>query len=137
MTSEQGRAARSVAGVAEDTDEFGLATATPSLYGTEPGVTPSPWDTDDDLFGAPAEAPHSRSADKRARVKEQLRLSRLRLYSYCMTLSACVLALMAFMYLITGTADHDAGFTSIGFLFVAMMVGMLWAAMRVTRAGEQ
>jgi hypothetical protein len=75
----------------------------------------------------------ARAGRRRARA----RLMRLRLYSYCMTLSACVLALMAFMYLLTGTADGDAGFTSIGVMFLGMMIVMLWGALRVTRAGEQ
>ena len=75
----------------------------------------------------------ARAAARKARA----RLVRLRLYSYCMTLSACVLALMAFMYLLTGTADGDAGFTSVGVMFLGMMILMLWGALRVTRAGEQ
>ena len=74
--------------------------------------------------------------DRARRRKARARLVRLRLYSYCMTLSACVLALMAFMYLLTGTADGDAGFTSIGVMFLGLMIVMLWGALRVTRAGE-
>ena len=75
--------------------------------------------------------------DHRAAGKSRAKLARLRLYSYCMTLSACVLALMAFMYLLTGTADGDAGFTSLGVMFLGVMIIMLWGALRVTRAGEE
>ena len=97
----------------------------------------APWGLDeDDLQLSDRHDDGHADAAFRGEVKEQMRLARLRLYSYCMTLSACVLALMAFMYLLTGTADGDAGFTSIGIMFSGLMVVMLWAAMRVTKAGE-
>lgn len=70
-------------------------------------------------------------------VAEQLRLSRLRLYSYCMTLSACVLALMTFMYLVQGIGDGDGTFTGIGVMFAGATVLMLWGALRVTQLGDR
>lgn len=109
---------------------------TEELYAADRDVR-GPWGLDDDDLQLSDRHDDSHAdAAFRGEVKEQMRLARLRLYSYCMTLSACVLALMAFMYLLTGTADGDAGFTSVGIMFVGLMVLMLWAAMRVTKAGE-
>jgi hypothetical protein len=130
VTSEPTWASRSVAGTAESPWGAARSRRTEDLYAAGRDVR-SPWGDDDlDLGDRPDDVAF------RGEVKEQLRLARLRLYSYCMTLSACVLALMAFMYLLTGTADGDAGFTGIGIMFVGLMVVMLWAAMRVTKAGE-
>lgn len=41
---------------------------------------------------------------RRARVAYEAKLSRLRLYSYCLTLTSCVLALMSFMTFWTALA---------------------------------
>lgn len=73
---------------------------------------------------------------RRVHAREQARLARLRLYSYFMTLAACVFALMTFMYLVQGEGDGDATFLSLGALFGAITVFLLWAAVRVTRFGE-
>lgn len=73
---------------------------------------------------------------RREQVKEQQRMARLRLYSYFMTLAACVFALMTFMYLVQGEGDGDATFLSLGAMFGAITVFLLWAAVRVTRFGE-
>jgi hypothetical protein len=129
VTSEQAWAPRSAAGIAESPRGLSSARATEALYAADRDVR-RPWGLDEE------ELDRAERSGARSDVKEQFRLARLRLYSYCMTLSACVLALMAFMYLVTGTADGDPGFTSIGIMFTGMMVVMLWAAMRVTKAGE-
>jgi hypothetical protein len=75
-------------------------------------------------------------AMRRAYERHELRLSRMRLYSYCMTLSACVFALMTFMYVTQGEADRDGTFIGLGTLFGATTVFLLWGAVRVTRVGE-
>jgi hypothetical protein len=75
-------------------------------------------------------------AMRRAYQRHELRLSRMRLYSYCMTLSACVFALMTFMYVTQGEADRDGTFIGLGTMFGAMTVFLLWGAVRVTRVGE-
>jgi hypothetical protein len=75
-------------------------------------------------------------AMRRAYARHELRLSRMRLYSYCMTLSACVFALMTFMYVTQGEADRDGTFIGLGTLFGAMTIALLWGAVRVTRVGE-
>lgn len=72
----------------------------------------------------------------RARAAYESRLSRLRLYSYCLTLGACVLALMSFMYLTQGTADGDATFVWLGAGFAAGTVTALWSAVRITHVAE-
>lgn len=135
MTSEQSWASRSVAGTAESPWQAERSRRTEELYAADRDVR-SPWGLEDDLDLSDRHDDEHADVAFRGEVKEQMRLARLRLYSYCMTLSACVLALMAFMYLLTGTADGDAGFTSIGIMFSGLMVVMLWAAMRVTKAGE-
>jgi hypothetical protein len=73
---------------------------------------------------------------RRAYARHELRLSRMRLYSYCMTLSACVFALMTFMYVTQGEADRDGTFIGLGTMFGAMTIFLLWGAVRVTRVGE-
>ncbi len=71
-----------------------------------------------------------------AYARREARLSRLRVYSYCLTLAACVLALMSFMYLAQGTADGDSSFVWLGAMFVATTALTLWLAVRVTRVGD-
>lgn len=71
-----------------------------------------------------------------AHARRVARLARLRLYSYCLTLAACVLALMSFMYLAQGTADGDSTFTWLGAMFVACTALTLWLAVRVTQVGD-
>lgn len=73
---------------------------------------------------------------RRARAAYEAKLSRLRLYSYCLTLTACVLALMAFMYLTQGAADGDATFVWLGVAFVAATVTALWSAIRITHVAD-
>jgi hypothetical protein len=73
---------------------------------------------------------------RRAYERHELRLSRMRLYSYCMTLSACVFALMTFMYVTQGEADRDGTFIGLGTMFGAVTIFLLWGAVRVTRVGE-
>ncbi|MGQ0631321.1 MAG: hypothetical protein ACT4P1_09775 [Sporichthyaceae bacterium] len=63
---------------------------------------------------------------------EARRLSRLRLYSYCLTLLACVLGLLAFMYLAQGLADGDHSFAAVGGAFAAGAIAALWGAVLVT-----
>ncbi|MGQ0623883.1 MAG: hypothetical protein ACT4PP_04400 [Sporichthyaceae bacterium] len=62
------------------------------------------------------------------------RLRRLRLYSYCLTLLACVMALLAFMYLAQGLADRDGSFAALGAGFVVGTGAALWGAVLVTHA---
>ena len=71
-----------------------------------------------------------------AREAYEAKLSRMRLYSYCLTLSACVLALMSFMYLIQGAADGDATFVGLGVGFVTATAATLWVAVRITHVAE-
>ena len=73
---------------------------------------------------------------RRARAAHEAKVSRLRLYSYCLTLAACVLALMSFMYITQGTADGDATFTWLGVAFVAATAVALWSAVAITKFGE-
>lgn len=73
---------------------------------------------------------------RRERARLEQRMARLRLYSYFMTLAACVFALMTFMYLVQGEGDGDFTFLSLGAMFGAITVFLLWAAVRVTRFGE-
>jgi len=73
---------------------------------------------------------------RRARAAYEAKISRLRLYSYCLTLGACVLALMSFMYLTQGTADGDPTFTWLGVAFVAATAVALWSAVAITKLGE-
>lgn len=75
-------------------------------------------------------------ARRRERARLQQRMARLRLYSYFMTLAACVFALMTFMYLVQGGGDEDATFLALGGLFAAITVFLLWAAVRVTHVVE-
>jgi hypothetical protein len=84
----------------------------------------------------PASRRAQRERRQRARAAHEAKLSRLRLYSYCLTLLSCVLALMSFMYLAQGTADGDSTFTWLGVAFVASTVGTLWCAIRVTQSGD-
>lgn len=73
---------------------------------------------------------------RRARAAYESKLSRLRLYSYCLTLGACVLALMSFMYVTQGTADGDATFFWLGVAFGAATLTALWSAIRITHVAE-
>lgn len=75
-------------------------------------------------------------ANAAAYARREARLARLRLYSYCLTLAACVLALMSFMYLAQGTADGDSTFSWLGALFVVSTGLTLWLAVRVTQVGD-
>lgn len=78
-------------------------------------------------------------AARRARaalVRAEIRMGRLRLVSYCLTLSACVFALMTFMYVVQGAGDSDAKFLSLGIMFGAVTGALLWAAVRVTRFSD-
>ncbi|HUR74981.1 MAG TPA: hypothetical protein VMZ00_11950 [Sporichthya sp.] len=77
-----------------------------------------------------------RERGRRARAAYEAKLSRLRLYSYCLTLTSCVLALMSFMYLAQGAADGDATFVWLGVAFLSATVVMLWSAIRITHVGE-
>jgi hypothetical protein len=63
-------------------------------------------------------------------------MGRLRLASYCLTLSACVFALMTFMYVVQGVGDSDGTFFGLGLMFGAGTALLLWAAVWVTRVGE-
>ena len=73
---------------------------------------------------------------RRARAAYEAKLSRLRLYSYCLTLTSCVLALMSFMYLTQGGADGDSTFVWLGVAFVSATVVTLWCAIRITHVSE-
>ncbi len=73
---------------------------------------------------------------RRARAAYEARLSRLRLYSYCLTLTSCVLALMSFMYLTQGSADGDSTFLWLGVAFVSATALTLWCAIRITHVSE-
>jgi hypothetical protein len=65
--------------------------------------------------------------------RAQARMARQRFYSYCLTLSASVFALMTFMYGVQGRADADRTFIGLGVMFAATTAFLLWAAVRVTR----
>lgn len=84
----------------------------------------------------PASLRAERERLRRARAAHEAKISRLRLYSYCLTLGACVLALMSFMYLTQGTADGDPTFTWLGVAFVAATAVALWSAVAITKLGE-
>lgn len=73
---------------------------------------------------------------RRARAAYEAKLSRLRLYSYCLTLGACVLALMSFMYVTQGAADGDGTFLSLGVAFASATLFALWTAIRITHVAE-
>lgn len=73
---------------------------------------------------------------REAYLRAEVRMGRLRLASYCLTLSACVFALMTFMYVVQGAGDSDATFLSLGAMFAAVTGFLLWAAVWVTRVGE-
>lgn len=77
-----------------------------------------------------------RERRRRARAAYEAKLSRLRLYSYCLTLTSCVLALMSFMYLTQGTADGDGTFVWLGVAFVSATLVTLWCAVRITHVSE-
>lgn len=86
-------------------------------------------------------AADDRAADDRARdralharwLRAQARMARQRFYSYCLTLTASVFALMTFMYGVQGRADSDSTFIGLGVMFAATTAFLLWAAVRVTR----
>lgn len=78
----------------------------------------------------------TRQANAAAHARHVARLARLRLCSYCLTLAACVLALMSFMYLTQGTADGDRAATWLGAMFVVSTALTLWLAVRITRVGD-
>jgi hypothetical protein len=84
----------------------------------------------------PAAVRAERERLRRSRAAYEAKLSRLRLYSYCLTLGACVLALMSFMYVTQGTADGDATFTWLGVAFAAATALALWSAVAITRLGD-
>jgi hypothetical protein len=104
----------------------------------DPAVADRPISTPWDDYVAPDEAEHAAHLEmlRRAYQRHEQRLARMRLYSYCMTLSACVFALMTFMYVTQGEADRDGTFISLGTAFGAMTIFLLWGAVRVTRVGE-
>lgn len=66
-------------------------------------------------------------------LRAQARMARQRFYSYCLTLTASVFALMTFMYGVQGRADSDRTFIGLGVMFAATTAFLLWAAVRVTR----
>jgi hypothetical protein len=105
------------------------ATVTTARHALRPAVTVEPT-TDHAALRA------ERERIRRARAAYEAKLSRLRLYSYCLTLGSCVLALMAFMYVTQGTADGDATFTWLGVAFGGATVCTLWSAIRVSQVGE-
>lgn len=90
----------------------------------------------DDRYGDDRYGYEQARARRRARAKANQKMARLRLYSYFMTLAACVFALMTFMYLVQGQGDQDATFLALGAMFGAVTVFLLWAAVRVTHVGE-
>lgn len=104
--------------------------AAPPLATAAPAVEPLEFAIDHAALRA------ERERLRRARAAYEAKLSRLRLYSYCLTLSSCVLALMSFMYLTQGTADGDSTFVWLGFAFVAATLVTLYLAIRVTKVGE-
>jgi hypothetical protein len=73
---------------------------------------------------------------RRARAAYEAKLGRLRLYSYCLTLGACVLALMSFMYVTQGAADGDGTFVWLGVAFASATLVALWAAIAITHVNE-
>jgi hypothetical protein len=73
---------------------------------------------------------------REARVRAEIRMGRLRLASYCLTLTACVFALMTFMYVVQGIGDSDGTFLWLGVMFGVFTALLLWAAVWVTRVGE-
>jgi hypothetical protein len=73
---------------------------------------------------------------REAMVRAEIRIGRLRLASYCLTLSSCVFALMTFMYVVQGAGDADATFLGLGTMFGVLTAALLWAAVWVTRSGE-
>jgi hypothetical protein len=73
---------------------------------------------------------------REALVRAEIRMGRLRLASYCLTLSSCVFALMTFMYVVQGAGDSDVTFLGLGTMFAVVTGALLWAAVWVTRAGE-
>lgn len=87
-------------------------------------------------LGDPEAGFEARRLAREAYLRAEVRMGRLRLASYCLTLSACVFALMTFMYLVQGAGDSDATFLSLGVMFGAITGLLLWAAVWVTRVGE-
>ncbi len=73
---------------------------------------------------------------REAVVRAEIRLGRLRLTSYCLTLSSCVFALMTFMYVVQGAGDSDVTFLGLGIMFGVLTAALLWAAVWVTRSGD-
>ncbi|HEX3828398.1 MAG TPA: hypothetical protein VHV82_14120 [Sporichthyaceae bacterium] len=73
---------------------------------------------------------------REAAVRAEIRMGRLRLASYCLTLSSCVFALMTFMYVVQGAGDSDVTFLGLGVMFAVVTAALLWAAVWVTRSGE-
>lgn len=104
----------------------------PTLTTTAPVSAPVPADFALDTSGLRAE----RERLRRARAAYEAKLSRLRLYSYCLTLASCVLALMSFMYVTQGAADGDGTFIWLGVAFAAATFVALWTAIRITHVGE-
>jgi len=73
---------------------------------------------------------------REAVVRAEIRMGRMRLASYCLTLSSCVFALMTFMYVVQGAGDSDVTFLGLGVAFGVVTAALLWAAVWVTRSGE-
>ena len=108
--------------------------APPSAVALPPAVERAPAAPDVALDAVALRAERERL--RRARAAYESKLSRLRLYSYCLTLGACVLALMSFMYLTQGAADGDATFVWLGAGFAAGTLTALWSAIRITHVSE-
>jgi hypothetical protein len=96
-----------------------------------PATGPDPVDDVAIRLPDPYETP--RRAHHEQRMRAEARLGRRRFYSYCLTLTACVFALMTFMYGVQGQADSDGTFIGLGMLFAATTAFLLWAAVRITR----
>lgn len=110
----------------QTTDAPAASQARPAVR-THPGVDPA---VDLELLVV------ARESALRGRLAHEAKLARLRLYSYCLTLAACVFALMSFMYLAQGTADGDSTFVTLGAGFVLCTAATLWLAVRVTHVME-
>ena len=123
-------------------DQRGADTVAADRIGLEfaPDATLRDLPLADKAIGLPLADPDAefdaRRLAREAFLRAEVRMARLRLASYCLTLSACVFALMTFMYVVQGTGDSDGTFISLGVLFGAVTGLLLWAAVAITRVGE-
>ena len=113
--------------------EGGAAAVAPEVGVGRRGADPV---ADTALELPPAELEWEAQRAREAVVRAEIRMGRLRLASYCLTLSSCVFALMTFMYVVQGAGDSDATFLGLGALFGIVTGALLWAAVWVTRSGE-